>query len=57
MSSNQIPGYFLYLRDEMLPDYIGIRISHYKHPYEPISTMIKVLNVAQMFSYKVLCWR
>ena len=48
---------FLYLGDEILPIFIEIRISHYKQPYESISTVIQVLSVARMFSYNVLCWK
>ena len=32
-SSDQNPGYLLYIRDEMLPSYIGIMLSRYKDPY------------------------
>jgi len=28
MNRDQIPGYLLYIRDEILPNYIGIIISH-----------------------------
>ena len=38
LSSSQDPGYLLYIRDEILPSYIGIIISHYKDP--PYSSII-----------------
>ena len=33
LSSIQNPGWLGYIRDEILPSYIGIIISHYKDPY------------------------
>ena len=39
MSSEKNPGCLGYIGDEILPSYVGIIISHYKDPYEPISRM------------------
>ena len=36
---DQKPGDLLYITDAELPSYIGIHISHCKHPHEPISGM------------------
>ena len=33
------PGWLGYIRDEKLPSYIGIILSHYKDPYQPTSIM------------------
>ena len=33
------PGWLGYIRDEILPSYIGIIIRHYKDPYQPTSIM------------------
>ncbi len=34
------PGWLGYIRDEILPRYIGIIISHYKDPYQPTSMLV-----------------
>ena len=39
MSSDQNPGYLVYIGDEILPTYTGIVISYYKDPQKPIGIM------------------
>ncbi len=34
LSSDQIPGYLLYIGDEQLTSYIGIILSRYRDPYQ-----------------------
>ena len=36
---NKNPGWLGYIGDEILPNYIGIIISHHKDPYKPTSIM------------------
>ena len=33
------PGWLGYIADDILPSYIGIKINHYKDPYEATSIM------------------
>ena len=54
LSSVQNPGWLGYIRDEKLPSYIGIILSHYKDPYQPTSiswNVNRVLNVAHLFFF------
>ena len=39
LSNEKKTGWLGYIRDEILPSYIGIIISHYKDPYQPTSIM------------------
>ena len=39
MSHEKKPGGLGYIGDEILPNYIGIIIGHYKDPYKPTSIM------------------
>ena len=39
MSSNKCPGYLLYIGDYIVLSCIGILVSNYKDPYEPIRIM------------------
>ena len=39
LSSVENPDWLGYIRDEILPSYIGIIIIHYKDPYQPTSIM------------------
>ena len=55
MSSDQNPGYSVYIGDEILSSYIGIIIGHYKDPYQPTSIMEcqqGLVHVAQIVKRK-----
>ena len=42
LSNEKNPGWLGYIGDEILPNYIGIIISHYKDAYKPVLESNKV---------------
>ena len=50
MSSNQNPGYLLYIQGIILPTYIGILVHHYNDPDKPIRTQWNVIRVFESCS-------